>query len=238
MYLKRLIDSGVSQVIIPNIDKDSIGHLLALHEFYPEMMLPALGLHPCHVFSDYQSDLKAIKSQIENSSNKIMAVGEAGLDYFHDTTYVDEQKIALNTQINWALDFDIPIIIHCRNAFEDAISIMEKRQNGRLKGVFHCFTGTAAESQRVTDSGFYLGIGGVITYPKSGLYEEVASFNKDFVILETDSPYLPPVPFRGKRNESTYLPYINEKLATAWRMTAEESAAITTLNAQKLFSLD
>jgi TatD DNase family protein len=232
----RLEVADVKQVVLPNIDLSTVDMVHKLADAYPEMMLATMGLHPCHVFSEYENDLQVIEGLLVD--RKYVAIGEAGLDYFHDLTFVEEQKKALEIQISWAKGLGIPIIIHCRNAFEDAISMMEAHQDGSLKGVFHCFTGTAEEAKRVTDSGFYLGIGGVITYPKAGLYEPAMFFGHDFVVLETDSPYLPPVPFRGKRNESSYLPYINSKLASAWRLKDEEVALITSNNAKRLFSIN
>jgi len=234
--IARLNTANVSQVVLPNIDLSTVPIMNKLADEYPEMMLPTLGLHPCHVFESFMKDLSSLESMLVD--RKFIGIGECGLDYFHDLTFIEEQKQALEIQISWAKNLSIPIIIHCRNAFDDAITMMEKHQDGTLKAVFHCFTGTADEAKRVTGSGFYLGIGGVITYPKAGLFEAAAHFDKNYVVLETDSPYLPPVPFRGKRNESSYLTYINSKLATSWQIPDAESASITTRNAQKLFSIN
>jgi TatD DNase family protein len=162
-------------------------------------------------------------------------VGEIGLDYYWDKTFIGAQKEAFHQQIEWALQYQVPIVIHSRESMADSIEIVKEHQKGALRGIFHCFTGTLEEAQQIIDLGFYLGIGGVITYKNTHLREVVKALSLDHIVLETDAPYLTPVPFRGKRNESSYLKYIVEKVAEVKEIGLEEAASITTANAKKIF---
>ncbi|HLO37254.1 MAG TPA: TatD family hydrolase, partial [Lacibacter sp.] len=163
------------------------------------------------------------------------AVGEIGLDYYWDKTFVTHQKDAFRKQINWALELNMPIVIHSRDSMQDCIDMVKEEQNGKLRGIFHCFGGTLEEAKQIMDLGFLMGIGGVVTYKKSGLAEVLPSIPLEYLVLETDAPYLTPVPFRGKRNEPSYLKYVVTKMAEAMNISVEEIAKQTTLNAQKLF---
>jgi TatD DNase family protein len=234
--LKRTEEAGVYQVVLPNIDTNTVQAMLALESTMPSMLRSAIGLHPGHVDDDYETNLMAIKSYL--GIHNWVAIGECGLDYFHSTDHIQQQKKVLATQIGWAKTMKLPLILHTRDAFQDTYEMIKDAQDGNLHGVFHCFTGTADEAKMVADLGFYIGIGGVITYPKGGLAETVVDYPREYVVLETDSPYLPPTPHRGKRNESGYLPLIAQKLADCWRVTLEDVAATTTRNATQLFKLD
>jgi TatD DNase family protein len=193
------------------------------------------GLHPCSVMEKYDTELNMIKEYL--AKNKFIAIGETGLDFYWDVTYKDQQYDAFQRQIDWALDYNIPVVIHSRNSIDECIDMIKKNQKGELKGVFHCFSGSLQQAQQIIDLGFYLGIGGVLTFKNSGLDTVMKNIGMENVILETDAPYLAPVPFRGKRNEPVYITYVVQKLADIKSKTVEEIATITTGNAQKLFSL-
>ncbi|HEX4957315.1 MAG TPA: TatD family hydrolase [Lacibacter sp.] len=231
--LKNSLEEGVTRFYLPNIDSTSIHDMMALEQQFPDYCVAMMGLHPCSVNDNYMQELALVKHWLEQRS--FAAVGEIGLDYFWDQTFVEQQKSAFQQQIEWALAFNLPIVIHSRNSLQDCIKMVKHNQNGSLRGIFHCFGGNAQEAKQITDLGFLLGIGGVITYKKSGLAEVVKNIPLDSLVLETDAPYLTPVPFRGKRNEPAYLKYIIEKLAEAKNCTIEEVADATTINAQKLF---
>ena len=234
--LQRAIQAGVSHFLLPNIDLDSIPGLYALSDGYPSVCLPMMGLHPTSVKEDY----KAVLTQIEAAlhSRPFIAVGEIGLDYYWDKTFTLQQQDAFRTQIDWAKSLQLPIAIHTRSSFDDALLIVQEAQKAAsLTGVFHCFSGTAEEAQKVIDTGFYMGIGGVVTFKNSGLDKALADVPLDYLILETDAPYLAPVPYRGKRNESAYLTEVLKKLAALYNVSGEEIAARTTENAKKLFGL-
>jgi TatD DNase family protein len=225
----------LSHVFLPNIDWDSIPEMLSLVEKDPSFFLPMMGLHPCDVKDDWRSVLD--KMYAEFGKRKYWGVGETGLDYYWDKVHVKEQQSALDVQIEWAKEMDLPLILHCRESMGDVIDQVRKGQDGRLKGIFHCFTGTTQQAEEVIDLGFLLGIGGVLTYKNSGLTEVVAQVGLSRLVLETDSPYLPPVPYRGQRNESSYTLVVAEKLAEILNITFDEVATITSQNAKKVFGL-
>ncbi len=195
-----------------------------------------MGLHPCSVKENYKQELGLVQQWL--SERKFAAVGEIGLDYYWDKTFTDQQIDAFEQQIDWAKEYRLPIVIHSRDAMQDCIDIVRKKQDGHLKGVFHCFSGTGKEAREIIDLGFYLGIGGVITYKKAGLAELLEKIELSALVLETDAPYLTPAPFRGKRNESSYLKYIAAKLAEVKRTSIEEVARVTTENARKIFAVE
>jgi TatD DNase family protein len=194
-----------------------------------------MGLHPCSVKGNYAEELKIAREYLEKRPYK--AVGEIGLDFYWDKTFIEQQYAAFHQQIEWAIHFDIPISIHSRNATDECISVVSEHQKGKLKGVFHCFSGTPEQAKKVIDLGFYLGIGGVVTFKNSGLDKVIEEISTDHLVLETDAPYLAPAPFRGKRNEPAYLKYVVEKLAGIKKIEKKDLALVTTANAKKLFGI-
>jgi len=233
----QAIGQGVTKLFLPNINVDTLNAMLKLHQDFPQHCYPMAGLHPCNVKEDYQKDLVFIEQWIADHSKHCFGIGETGLDYYWDKTYVEQQKKSLRVHAKWAKEKDMPIILHTRDSFEDNISIMEEEQDGRLRGIFHCFTGTVDEAHRVIDAGFLLGIGGVCTFKNSGkqLRDTIEEIDLKHLVLETDSPYLAPHPNRGKRNESSFLPLIAQTVATVKELELKEIAKQTSKNAEKLF---
>jgi TatD DNase family protein len=231
--IQRAVTEGVSHFYLPAIDSETHQAMLDLETRFPGQCIAMMGLHPCSVKENYKQELALVAEWLEKKP--FPAVGEIGLDYYWDRTFDKEQSAAFHQQIEWALHYKIPIVIHSRESTEDCLRIVQEHQKGDLGGIFHCFTGTADEAKRIIDAGFYLGIGGVLTYKKSTLPDALKDIPLEHLVLETDAPYLPPVPFRGKRNESSYLKYVVEKLAEVKGVSKEEVAKITTANAQKIF---
>ena len=237
LAINEAIALGVDTILLPNISSKYTNNLLQLCNQFPENCFPMMGLHPCDVSEEnFDSEMQHV--EIELATNKYIAVGEIGLDLYWDKTKIEVQKRAFIHQIKLAKKYQIPIAIHVREAFDEAIKIVESLNDNTLRGVFHCFTGSIVEAKRVIDlKDFYLGIGGVVTFKNSGLDQTIKEISLKNLILETDSPYLAPVPFRGKRNESKYLTKIAEKIAQIKNMTINEIAEITTANAKKLFHI-
>jgi TatD DNase family protein len=235
--INEAIALGIDTILLPNISSKYTNNLLKLCNQFPENCFPMMGLHPCDVSEEnFDSEMQHV--EIELAKNKYIAVGEIGLDLYWDKTKLEVQKRAFIHQIKLAKQYQIPIAIHVRDAFDEAIEIVESHNDNTLRGVFHCFTGSIVQAKRVIDlKDFYLGIGGVITFKNSGLDQTIKEISLKNLILETDSPYLAPVPFRGKRNESKYLTKIAEKIAEIKNMTIKEIAEITTTNAKKLFHI-
>ena len=233
--LERAQESGVAKILMPNVDSASIAGLHLLSEKSPSLCLPMMGLHPCYVKENFKDELKIIEEELQGK--KHYAIGETGLDYYWDLTFKKQQIESFSTQIKWAIQFELPIVIHSRSSFEDIVEILKRMKDPGLKGVFHCFTGTVEDAQKVIDLGFYMGIGGVVTFKNSGLDKVAEKIDLKHFILETDSPYLAPVPHRGKRNESANIKLVAEKIAQVKNMPVEEVAAITSENARHLFSL-
>ncbi len=233
--IQRAIQQGVSQFLLPNIDEDSIAGMLELESKYPGRCFPMMGLHPCSVGEDYQKDLAWVKRWIDQRD--FIAIGEIGVDLYWDKTYVEEQKAAFIQQSEWAIEKDRPIVIHSRESIDMLIDLVRQIDDPKLRGVFHCFTGDKRQAEEIMELGFYLGIGGVLTFKNSGLDKTLAEISLDRVILETDAPYLAPVPYRGKRNESAYVSLVADKIASIKQLPIEEVASITSLNAQTLFQL-
>lgn len=233
--VKRAIDAGLEYLLLPNIDMDSIPGMLALEDAFPDICRSMMGLHPSDVGPDYVKHLNAMLYWFEKRS--FVAVGEIGLDYYWSKEFVEEQKDAFRTQIRWAKEMNLPIAVHARDSMDDVISIIGELQDGSLKGVLHCFTGTLEQAQKALDLGFYLGFGGVLTYKNSGLAEIVPHLPLDKLLLETDAPYLAPIPHRGKRNESAYVIHVAQKLSECLNIPIEQVAFATTENAKKLFGL-
>ena len=231
--LQRARKAGIAKIYLPNIDSQSIQPMLALEKIHPGYCIATMGLHPCSVGENVNEELAVIEKWLATRS--FAAIGEIGIDLYWETKFMKEQEDAFVRQLEWAKELNIPIIIHARESLDILINLVEKRQKGNLKGVFHCFTGDTLQAQRIIDSGFFLGIGGVLTFKKSGLDKVVKDSNRDWIVLETDAPYLAPTPFRGKRNESAHVKVVAEKLSGIWEIPTEEVASITTKNAENLF---
>lgn len=233
--LKRAVSEGVKKFFLPAIDRSHTSGMNKLEEKYQDICIAMAGLHPCSVRVDYLDEIAHVKHLL--SQRKFAGIGETGLDFYWDKTFIKEQYHALEIQISLALQYDLPLILHTRNATQETIDVVKKHKGSGLTGIFHCFGGSLAEAQQIIDAGFFLGIGGVITYKNSGLAEVLKDVNIDRIVLETDAPYLAPVPFRGKRNESSYLKYIADKLAAVKNVSTEEVEKITDANAKKIFRL-
>lgn len=231
--IKRAQQNGVQKFYLPNIDSESIEGMLQLETQYPGVCFPMMGLHPCSVKENYKEELAVMEDWL--SRRRFAAVGEIGLDFYWDKTFTDQQYDAFRRQIEWAKQYDLPIVIHTREAMQQCIEVVAAHKTDRLRGIFHCFGGTREEAEQIIALGFYLGIGGVLTYKKSGLKEVLQHIDLAHIVLETDAPYLTPVPFRGKRNESAYLTYVVDALAEAKEVPPEEIAAITSANANLVF---
>ena len=231
--IQRALDAGVHKMYMPNCDSSTIEAMMHLARKFPENCLPMMGLHPTYVKDNYNEELAIVEEWL--AKEKFFAVGEIGIDKYWDLTYLPQQIEVFEKQIDLALQYDLPIVIHSREATQDCIDVVQKKQNGRLKGIFHCFGGTLNEAKQIIDLGMYLGIGGVVTFKKSSLPEVLKETGLSNVVLETDAPYLAPVPHRGKRNESSYIPLIAEKLGDVFGLGKEEIGRISTENALKIF---
>jgi TatD DNase family protein len=225
--------AGVEKIYLPNIDVSTIDNMLELEAVQDGFCKAMMGIHPCSVKDDY---LEALKTASDWWGKRdFCAVGEIGIDLYWDTTYKREQIQAFRTQINWAKEMKKPVVIHCRESMDITIDIVREEQDGRLKGVFHCFGGDVEQAKQITDLNFLMGIGGIVTFKKAGLDKVLPHLKLESLLLETDSPYLAPVPFRGKRNEPAYLTYIAEELASLMQCQVEEVAESTSKNALNLF---
>ena len=233
--IKRAEFESVEKFYLPAIDSFEIENMLLLETKFPGKCIAMMGLHPCYVKENYQQELDIVSSWL--SKRKFAAVGEIGLDFYWDKTFVKQQYSAFRAQIELALQYNLPIVIHTREAMQESIDVVKEYKPKGIRGIFHCFGGSVENAREIIDAGFYLGIGGVLTYKKSGLAEVLAQIDLSHMVLETDAPYLTPVPFRGKRNESSYLKYIVEKMALIKNVSTEEIAAVTTANAEKIFGL-
>lgn len=232
--LQRAKEAGVEKFYLPNIDSSSIDAMLQLELQYPGVCMAMMGLHPCSVKEDYKEELKMVEEWL--GKRKFAAVGEIGLDYYWDQSFVAQQKEAFHLQIEWALHYNLPIVIHSRNSMQDCIDIVRQYQKGKLRGIFHCFGGTMDEAKQIMDLNFLMGIGGVVTYKKAGLAELLKEIPLNSLVLETDAPYLTPVPFRGKRNEPSFLTYVADTIATVKNCSSVEVIQVSTDNALKLFN--
>ena len=237
IVIKNALDNGISKMLLPNIDSTTTTTMLQLCDRYPNNCYPMIGLHPCSIKKDnLEKEISHVEQML--SQNKFIAVGEIGLDLYWDKSNLDLQKIAFESQIEIAKKYQLPIVIHVRDSFDEAIEIVEKLNDDNLSGVFHCFTGNLEEAQRIIDlNNFYLGIGGVVTFKNGGINKIIKQVRLDRIILETDSPYLSPTPFRGRRNESKYLLNIAHKMAELYNIDIEYIAKKTTKNAIDLFHL-
>jgi len=233
--IQRATDKGVKYLFLPNIDIDSIENMLAVCKKHPDFCFPMIGLHPTSVKPYFEQTLETLYSFF--NSQKFYAIGETGIDLYWDKTHLKEQERALNIQMEWAVKHKLPIVIHSRNSLNEIIKNIKEFNNPFLKGIFHCFPGSVEQAKQVIDLGFLIGIGGVITYKNSGLAKVVETIDLKHIVLETDAPFLPPVPYRGQRNESAYIHEIAVFVSLIKNIPLEKVAEITTQNAMELFDL-
>lgn len=230
--VQRSADNGVKQIFMPNVDHTTIDDMLDAERQFPDCF-PMMGLHPCSVKKDFERELYIVEEWL--SRRKFVAVGEIGTDMYWDKTFWDHQCEAFTVQVNWAKKLGLPVVIHCRESLAETIEMVENLQDGTLRGVFHCFGGSVEEGKKIASLGFYVGIGGVSTFKKGGLEEVLPEIPLDKIVLETDSPYLAPVPHRGKRNEPAYIPLIGERVSDIMKVSLEALRLQTTKNALSLF---
>jgi TatD DNase family protein len=234
--IARALEAGVQRLYMPNVDHASIDGMLALEMKYPEHCFPMMGLHPCSVKADFEKELYQVETWL--AKRPFAAVGEMGTDLYWDKTFWEQQQEAFRIQVGWARQYKLPLVIHCRESMDETIRMIEELQDGTLRGIFHCFTGNRQQAERIIKAGFLLGIGGVSTFKKGGLDLVLPDTALDALVLETDSPYLAPVPHRGKRNEPSYIPIIAQRVADLLQRDLADVQKITTHNALKLFSHD
>lgn len=231
--IERAQAIGVSKIYLPCIDSSVINDMFLLEKQYPNLFFPMMGIHPCYVKENFKTELSIVEEWLQK--RKFAAIGEIGLDFYWDKAFKEEQFFAFEQQMQWAINYSLPIVIHSREAMQATIDAVKPFTQKGLKGIFHCFTGSYESAKQIIDMGFLLGIGGVITYKNAGLAEVVKKIDLKHLVLETDAPYLTPVPFRGKRNEPSYLKYIIEKIAEAKQITAAAVIEQTTATANNLF---
>ena len=235
LVIKRSKEIGVKKFIFPAIDSSHFDSMHSLKNNYPDNIFLMSGLHPTDVKEDSKDELDFVANSL--NTHDYVAIGEIGIDLYWDKTFLSEQQEAFRFQIRLAMKHDLPIVIHCRDAFDEIFEILDKENCDKLRGVFHCFTGTLEQAKRAIDLGFVLGIGGVVTFKNGGIDKFLNQIDLKHIVLETDAPYLAPVPFRGKRNESSYIIYVIDKLSEIYGLSKEEIADITTKNAEKVFAL-
>ena len=233
--IQRSIDKGINKFIFPAIDSTHFDEMHDLKNKYPGSIYLMSGLHPTNVKENYNEELEFVVNSLK--SHSYVAIGEIGIDLYWDKTYLKQQQDAFEFQIRLAIKNDLPIVIHCREAFDEIFEILDKENCTKLRGVFHCFTGTLEQANRAIRLGFKLGIGGVVTFKNGGIDKFLSQIDLKHIVLETDSPYLAPVPFRGKRNESSYITYVIDKLSEIYGLPIQEIASVTTKNAEKVFAL-
>ena len=231
--IKRAEAENISTFYLPAIDSSTHDAMLLLEAGFPGKCFAMMGLHPCSVKENYKEELAIAEAFL--TKRKFAAIGETGLDFYWDKTFTTQQYEAFRIQAEWALQYNLPLIIHTRNAMQETIDVVKEFSSKGLKGIFHCFGGSYENAMEIINAGFYLGIGGVLTYKNSGLTEVLEKIDLQYLVLETDAPYLTPVPFRGKRNESSYIKYIVAKLSEIKNVSHEEIAAVTSANAEKIF---
>ena len=241
--IERAVEAGLGYLLLPNINPDTLDNLLRVCDTWPELCRPMIGLHPEDLADDFHSQLAGLKSvldkdQAESGEHHFIGIGETGLDLYWDKTRIDDQIASFRIQIEWALEYDLPIVIHSRDSFSQLYDVLSMYRGRGLRGIFHCFSGSADEAAALMEfDGFMFGIGGVLTYKKSTLPSVLPIIPKDRVVLETDCPYLSPVPFRGKRNEPSYIVNTAVVMAQVYGLNVEEVADITSANACRLFRL-
>ncbi len=233
--IERALAAGVTRFFLPAIDSSYTEAMLTLWKQYPENMFLMNGLHPCNVKENYREELAHVEALMEQY--KCYAIGEIGIDLYWDTTFLKEQQEAFLTQIRLAKRHHLPIVIHCRNAFDEVFEVLEEERDASLFGIFHCFTGTEEQAHRAIGYGLHLGIGGVVTFKNGKIDTFLKSIPLEHIVMETDSPYLAPVPYRGKRNESAYIVEVMKKLSDIYELSEAEVARITTENSEKIFGV-
>jgi len=233
--IQRAKDQGIEHIILPNVDSSTLQPLLEICDTYNDFCLPVIGLHPTSVKADYEDELKIV--EIWLSRKKFYGIGETGIDLYWDKTHINEQKIAFTQQIAFSKKMQLPIIIHARESFDEIFEVLDQHSNQELTGIFHSFTGTIEQARKAIAMGFKIGVGGLLTFSNTGIDKIVQQIGIEEIVVETDSPYLAPIPKRGRRNESSYLIYIIEKLAEIKNISAETVAEVTTANAKKLFNI-
>jgi TatD DNase family protein len=233
--IERAAREGVKSFFLPAIDSTVFNDMIALESRFPGRCFAMMGLHPCSVKENHIEELQIVENWLK--ARPFVAIGEIGLDYYWDRTFAIEQEKVFRFQIELALYYHLPVVIHSRNAMQETINIVNEYIPKGLRGIFHCFSGSYENAQEIIRAGFYLGIGGVVTYKNGGLAEVLNDIELTHLVLETDAPYLTPVPYRGKRNESSFLKYVLQKLAIIKNRPVEEVAAVTTENAKKIFGL-
>lgn len=231
--IERALASGIEKILLPNIDSSSIDSMLELEEKYPDICYPMMGLHPCSVKEDFEKELELVQEWL--NKRKFLAIGEMGTDLYWDKTFWEEQKTAFRYQCDLALKHDLPIVIHCRETIDETIDLVAEYEGKGLRGVFHCFTGNVEQGKKITEIGFYLGLGGVSTFKNGGMDQVIPRLDRSKIILETDSPYLTPAPHRGKRNEPSYTALVANKVADYLDLSKEAFDELTTANANALF---
>lgn len=233
--ISRAISKGITTILLPDIDSTERARLEEVTKKYPSICLPMLGVHPTSIKKNYKQELDVLENLL--TTNKYIGIGEIGIDLYWDKTFIKEQIEAFTYQIHLANTYNLPVAIHVRNSFNEIFTTLDSIKNINYKGVFHCFSGNLEQSYKAIDLGFSLGIGGVVTYKKSGLDEIIQKIPLEHIVLETDDPWLPPVPYRGQRNEPSYIIEIAEKIATIKQLNISKVAEITTSNSKLLFSL-
>ena len=233
--VQRALDNGVGMMLLPNVDASTIKSMLETHEQFPDCTRMMMGLQPEEVKGDYKQVLALMEKELERDI--YIGVGEIGLDFYWDSTFEKEQLDAFETQLGWAKQLHLPLSIHCRKAFESLVRIIDRQQDGELRGVMHCFTGTEEEAHVYLELGFHLGLGGVVTYKNCGVKDYLHNIPLDRIVLETDAPYLSPVPHRGQRNEPAFMVDTAKKIAEIYQISLEEIATITTNNVKTLFKI-
>ena len=231
----RALEAGVKRIFVPAIDSETLKDMYAVQAAYPEQVFLMMGLHPTHVKENFKEELEIVVSELNNK--KFYAVGEIGMDLYWDKTFKTQQQEAFEFQIELALKHQLPINIHCREAFDETFEVLERYKNKSLSGIFHCFTGDKKQALQAIDCGMKLGIGGVVTFKNGKIDQFLNEIPLNHIVLETDAPYLAPTPFRGKRNESSYIIQVAEKLATIYNTSLEEIAKITTENSKQIFGI-
>lgn len=241
--IARAREAGLERLLLPNINPDTLPGLIRVCDTWPDLCLPVIGLHPEDLSDDFQSQLSELKAILdddrkEGGAHRFIGIGETGLDLYWDKTRLDDQKVSFRAQIEWALEYDLPIVIHSRDSFDELYGVMSDYRDTPLRGVFHCFNGSADQARALMEfGGFMFGIGGVLTYKKSSLPDVLPLIPIERIVLETDCPYLPPVPFRGKRNEPSFIVYTAQRVAQVYGSTPDYIARVTNKNACSLFRL-
>ncbi|MFZ9262178.1 MAG: TatD family hydrolase [Chitinophagaceae bacterium] len=232
--LDRVKIAGVERIFLPAINTETHQMMMQLADHSNGFCLPMMGLHPCYVNEHFKDELKAVENWLEKK--KFYAIGEIGLDFYHSVEWKRQQYEVFEFQIELAKKYTLPIVIHSRSSMDACIKVLEEKNDIGLKGIFHCFGGDERQAKKIIDMGWMLGIGGVVTYKNAGLAKLLENISLDYMVLETDAPYLTPTPFRGKRNEPAYVKYVAEKIADIKKISVEEVIEVTTLNAKKIFS--